>query len=356
MTTDATTSPTETPPADTEPGRGRRIGIGLIFAVTTLALIVVLGAPMALSAQDLYAWAASPGGLDLGPAWALLVPLALDMAAVVCICFAVLSVWRRERPGIFSALVWVFAGSSAFAQYRHGMTERVNGGGQDIWWAMPLFAILGVLLLEVVLSKLRTWARKAEGEQHNAAAGFGVRWLVSPWETLQAWAASRREGISRVDDAVKFVRERRAVQIMDEVDAVTYAFSAIGVVDKYAARLWLQARKVHVTQLHIDLACEGLPIAPSAPVSGGPSLESSRPDMSVDEGHRTRLAALPTLRDRISYAFAANQSYDVDRAVAFLRLYGHEPHRSEFYKVRGDRAAAASTRGSDPRKPSLQAV
>jgi hypothetical protein len=314
--------------------RARRAGTLIIGGIVTVLLTGVLAAPMALSAQDLYAWASAIHGLGLSGPWPYMVPLALDAAAAVCIAFAVLSAWRRERPGIFSALVWVFAGASAWAQYTHGLAEQSAGRAQDAWWAMPTFALLGPLLLEVVLNRLRTWARKTAGEQMSAAAGFGNRWLVSPWETLSAWAASRREGIHTTAESIKFVRERKALRGMTGAEQVRYALSAIGVADAYAIRLWLQARGVVALQADIDQAFAGRPVAPVS----SPPAQMSGPLDTYGEGvlfdHATRLEGHPTMRDRIRYAFAVQGHYDVPTAQAFLTAHGYTPQRGEFYAVK----------------------
>lgn len=229
-------------------GRWVRIGVAV-------ALGGVILAPIALSSQDLYAWAAAPRGLALPGLWPLLVPIALDLAAAACIGMTIVAVWRRDRPGIFGVLVWVFALTSAYAQYTHGMAERAAGRAQDAWWAMPTFAMLGPALLEVTLHRLRKWLRQDANEILTGAAGFGVRWLVAPWSTLCAWAASRREGIASASMSLRFVAERRALcSLEDDVEAAHYAFSALGVDDAHRARVWLGARGRSVAHGALDAA------------------------------------------------------------------------------------------------------
>ncbi len=254
MTTDRHNTPTGTPTADDTPRTTtamRRVLTGV-----SAALGIVILAPLALSGQDLYQWAQAPAGLNLSQPWPWFVPVALDLAAAACIGMTIVAVWRRERAGLFGALVWVFALASAYGQYRHGLAEKAAGRAQDLWWAMPAFAVLGPLLLEVTLNKIRAWARKDAKEQHNGAAGFGKRWIpgVAFKETLAAWAASRREGIDRADDAIQFVRDRAAVKAMTGVEALHYAFGALRSTDTHAARVWLGARGVSVTQADIDMA------------------------------------------------------------------------------------------------------
>lgn len=288
---------------DAPPPRGstaqRRVLLGVAAALGAVIL-----APIALSMQHLVDWAADPHGLGLGGAWPLAVPVALDLAAAACIGMTVVSAWRRERPGAFGLLVWVFAAVSAYAQYTYGTAERAAGRAQDAWWAMPMFALLGPLLLELVLHRVRQWARRDAGEILSGAAGFGIRWLVSPWNTLSAWAASRREGIASAQAALAFVRERKTLRSMLAEDALAWAFGALGMVDPHAARLWLSARGVRVTQVDIDRAVAGRIVAPvsSPPALGGWPLPSGE---SFDDYLAATLAAAPTMRARMRIAASA---------------------------------------------------
>lgn len=332
----------EQPPVSTM-SRGQR---NVLIGVATAVGLVIL-APITLSMQHLVAWAADPHGLNLGGWWPYLVPIALDLAAAACIGMTVVSAWRRERPGAFGILVWVFAGVSAWAQYRYGVTERNTGGAQDAWWAMPLFATLGTLILELVLHKTRQWARKDSGELLSGAAGFGVRWLpgVGFRETLQAWAASRREGIPRAADAITFVRERKALKALSPVEALHYAFGALGVVHPHQARTWLLARGKTVTQSDIDKAVDGLPVAPE-PVSGVPALTSGAPYGDTREDrHSDELMALPTKRRRMQYAASAlamqGAKITGPGIVAWLSDRGHLVDRKEAAEIAKQLTAGA---------------
>lgn len=227
------------------------------FTVVSILLAIVILAPVILSGQDLYRWANAPQGLGLTPAFAILAPFALDIAAAACIGMVVIgAIWRRERAGVFGILIWVFAGVSAVAQYSHGITERTAGRAQDAWWFFPAIAILGPLLLEATLNRVRKWARQDAGEQQHGAAGFGTRWIpgVAFRETLAAWAASRREGIAGWQDAVAYVRERDALKKLNPVNAVRYAMDALRTNDPYDIRVWLQSRGVFAEQPAIDEA------------------------------------------------------------------------------------------------------
>lgn len=294
---------TQKPPTTLTRGQRR------LLAGVSAALGLVILAPISLSMQDLVAWAESPQHLGLHGPWPYIVPIALDLAAALCIGMTIVAAQRRERPGWFGKLVWVFALGSAYAQYVFGAAEHDAGRAQDKWWAMPAFALLGPLLLDRVLHRTRRWARQEAGEQLTGAAGFGARWLpgVAVVETVQAWAASRREGIPRAADAIQFVRDRKALRRLHPVEALHYAFGALGVVTPHAARVWLSARGVHVTQADVDEATAGRLVAPT-PVSGPPAIESGA---AVGYGevaypsHREQLDAYEFGTDRIKYAAAA---------------------------------------------------
>jgi hypothetical protein len=336
---------TDRPDGDLTPPSGRHDanvmtltpGGRRILVVVAVALGLVILAPLTLSTRDLYDWAASPSGLNLNAYepvgwWPVLPPVALDLAAAACIGMTIVCAWRRERPGVFGLLVWLFALTSAYAQYDHGKAQQNAGLAQDAWWAMPAFAILGPLLLEVTLHRLRRWARQESGEQHTGAAGFGIRWLpgVAFRETLSAWAASRREGIARADDAIQFVRDRTHMKRMDPVEALHYAFGALGVVDPHTARVWLAARGVAVDQAAVDTATAGLPVAP---VSAPPDDDRQANGWTDKDTHAARLAAYPVTRDKIRYAFSVVKEYDPAKARAWLAEHGVTVSRQEAHQV-----------------------
>ncbi len=337
------------------PDAGRKLLIGVSI---TLGLVIL--APVLLSSTDLYGWGRTGLGLPRELAW--LVPVALDCAAASCIGMTVLAAWRRERPGVFELLVWVFAGTSAWAQYHHGIAPAVRATAPDAYWAYPAFALLGPVLLHVTLSRVRRWARQDTGQIMHGAAGFGSRWLpgVALRETLAAWAASRREGIDGAADSVAYVREVAALRGLAGADALRYAWQALGHRDPYPARVWLQARHVMVTQTDVDaaLAAEAVAsvVVPSmparrqlaaAPVSPAPAalvpptpraaLVARPPtaaDLGGDDYHRAQLAGLATSRDQVRYAFRVLGSTDVPAARAWLAALGIEVSKSNAHDVR----------------------
>lgn len=333
-----TTLPTDPVENKAAPGRGRKalaIGIGA-------ALVAVIIAPIALSSQDLVKWGADPYGLGLTTFWAWIVFIALDMAAGTCVGMVTYSAWRGESGGVFHLLTWLFAGASAVANYRHG----IRTPAADDEFFIPVMSLLGPLLLEVTLHRIKRWARVAERTVMTAKPKFGARWLpgVALVETLSAWATAKRENIGRPEDAIAHVRERRALKGMQDVDALRYAWSALSSYDEYAARRWLQARGRTVSQAAVDEASAGRPRSPMVERVDRPALPPSPPDdlgretLPADDPHaedRALLAALPSNRDRIRHGFSVAGSFDdVPGVVAWLEARGVNVNRGDAYSVR----------------------
>ncbi|WP_047891771.1 hypothetical protein [Micromonospora sp. RV43] len=180
----------------TQLGTGARIGL----VVVAVLMAVVVAAPVALSAQDLIDWAASPTGLGLDRFWAAAVFIALDAAAAVCVLLMVYCAVRGEPAGAFGLFVWVFAGTSAFANYRHG--SRV-GAPDDAWWFFPLMSILGPALMELVLRRVRTWVQRDDNRRSRTLPSYGWRrWMPGIGSFRDTFGACRTAillGIDTVD-------------------------------------------------------------------------------------------------------------------------------------------------------------
>lgn len=320
----------------TQHGSARRA----LTITTAVALALVVLAPVALSSQHIYAWARAPLGLGLSVPFAILAFVALDLAATVCVSMTIYAGLRGEGAGIFGILTWVFAAGSAWINYQASESTPSPLDG-------PFFAamsIAGPVLLEATLAKIRRWTRQADGTQTSARPKFGNRWIVAPGETLRAWAAARRENIARPDAAIAYVRERAALADMADVDAIRYAWAALGTYDEYSARLWLQARGRNVSQAAVVEATADRPRTPLAdktparPLDPGPTPDGGSPAaLPAGEEHaadRAALAALPSKRDKIRHAFAAVGSYDAGPVSAWLSARGVEVTRSEVYATR----------------------
>lgn len=126
----------------------------VLLGLVALAVGAIMFSPVALSSRDLRTWAASPGGLALPGNWSILVILSLDAAAIACVLMSVLCTWRGERPGAFSVLIWVFALTSALANWRHAHASHAPA---DTVWFFPAMSLTGPGILEVVLHRIRSW-------------------------------------------------------------------------------------------------------------------------------------------------------------------------------------------------------
>lgn len=180
-----------------------RIAAGVLLAVVGVLLAIVIVTPIALSSQDLIDWAAAPTGLDLPRPLPALVFIALDAAAGVCVLLSVYCAWRGEPAGIFGVLVWCFALSSAFANYRH---PSIPGAAPDAIWFFPLMSVAGPALLEAVLGRFRRWFQTDSGRRARHRPSFGWRrWTpgLGSWrDTYGAYRTALLLGVETVDAAI----------------------------------------------------------------------------------------------------------------------------------------------------------
>src|SRR6266540_2392826 len=274
--------------------RGRRVVAGAI----ALALAAVIVAPIALSSGDLVAWAASPQGLGLGGAWPLVVFVALDAAAAVCVGFVL--------------LVWLFATGSALANYQHG--RRTPAPDDAVFFAA--MSIAGPVLLHVTLHRVRRWVRITDGDYRPARAHFGLRWLpgVAFAETLAAWKTSVRAGISRPELAVAQVRQRRLLSDLDEPERIRFAVGALGgSPGVHELRVWLADRGhlVGTEALERTLATHAAMLTrtdqPPAALDAPRALPARPPDARTQRANATRErtnGGNAALRERVAATYA----------------------------------------------------
>jgi hypothetical protein len=258
--------------SEARPGR-ERVLLGLAGG----ALSLVVAAPVALSSGDLVRWASSPVGLGLPIGWAWLVFVALDAAAATCVLMVVISAARGERGGAFAWLVWVLAGGSALANWRHGQTTPARDDA--VFFAA--MSLAGPLLLEVTLARLRRWSRQERGAEARPRPRFGAAWLpgVSMRATLRAWQASIRHGLTTTADATAHVRQVDALARLSPQDQVRYAW-ACGASGEWGARDWLAARGVYVDARTLDAAAAAAAVVPPGSSRGLPAPVVSEVDLS----------------------------------------------------------------------------
>lgn len=186
--------------------RAGRYGMAVLLTAVGVLLAGVIVAPIALSSQDIIAWAGSPTGLGLGRPWPLVTFLALDAAAAVCVGLVVYCAWRGESAGLFGWLVWAFAGMSAYANYSHSS----DSAARDAVWFFPAMSIAGPFLLEIIVRRVRRWVQEGTGQRDRHAVSFGLaRWLPGVGalrETYGAWRLARLDGITDARHAVTAYR------------------------------------------------------------------------------------------------------------------------------------------------------
>ena len=209
-TTDPTTAPATDLAADAAAAprrspqpRAARVATGILLAAVGVLLAVVICTPIALSSQDLIDWAAAPTGLGLPHPWPVLVFVALDAAAGVCVLLTVYCAWRAEPAGVFGVLVWCFAFGSAFANYRHSIAPDA---APDAIWFFPLMSVAGPALLEAVLGRFRRWFQRDTGRRGRQLPAFGWRrWtpgLGALRDTYGAYRTALLLGIDTIDAAI----------------------------------------------------------------------------------------------------------------------------------------------------------
>lgn len=203
------------------------------------------------------------------------------------------------------------------------------------------------------------WAIQARRTHRDALAASGLidprtvkiptaLWLFYPTYAVGLLRIGVRNGINHLGTLRDMHAERRSLRELNGADAVRFAFGATGSYHTHQARVWLAQRGVHVKQTDLDIASAGRPSAPAvAPNVPTVSLgQDSTPGHGRDPysgpDHDAALAALPTKREKIRYAFAHIGRPAVAEAVAFLADHGVKVVRSEVT------ALASAVRTTDP--------
>lgn len=179
---------------------------GIIVVVAVLMAGVIV-APLALSTGHVLHWAHQ--GLGLGTKGALNVAYALDGTAAVCVLIAFRRAWNGRGGGIWTVLIWVLSGLSAWAQYRQGM--RDIGVAPDAYWFFPAMAVSSPFLLEWVLREVRKEMQKRRDRAAKERPVFGIsEWIPgvgSFKDTYGAWRTARLLGIETRSEAIETYRD-----------------------------------------------------------------------------------------------------------------------------------------------------
>lgn len=305
-------------PATTDQSKVSKIGLGILLVVVSVLLAVVITAPIALSSGELVRWASSLMGLGLDGWWPWLVFIALDCAAFSCVLLSVYCAFRGKGAGVFGLLVWVFAGFSAFANYRHGVEP---GAPRDAWWFFPVMSILGPGLLEAVTHFVRHQIQTTTGKRAGTLPKFGLtRWLPiigAPRDTFGARRTAQILGISTVDEAVATYHALcpdgslgvvAAIRARDVAAAEEAARVAKLLADEAAkvARAALRSGGVTVDQLADHQPTNGATVLRSvaaAAATSGPARATIR--AAVGGGHPTEEPSGPVVHSDLAIADAA---------------------------------------------------
>lgn len=203
----------QVPAASTEPNRAMRFinehakPANAVLITATVLLAGVILAPLSLSAEHIMDWARASTGLNLTGKWPWVVFYSLDATAIVCVLMSLYCTLRGESGVIFRFIVWVLAGASAFANYRHSINDTpVN----DSVWFFPGMALSAPFLLEVVLGVARKWIKQAEGRTSELMPSFGLaRWIPGVGafrETYGAWRVARLKELRTPSEAINEYR------------------------------------------------------------------------------------------------------------------------------------------------------
>jgi hypothetical protein len=289
--------------------------MGLLLTVVAVLITVVVVAPIALSSGELVRWASDVTGLGLTGGWPLLVFISLDAAAGTCVLLAVYCAVKGMSPGVFGVLVWVFAGFSALANYRHGTTRGAPG---DAWWFFPVMSVLGPGLLEAVTRFVRAQVQKSAGRRAGSLPKFGLtRWLPivgAPRDTYGARRTAQLLGIATVAESVAeyhalcpdgSLRVVRAIRARDVAAAEEAARLAKALADEAtkAARAAVRSGAVTVDQLAGDQPTNGATRLRAVAATSRPSQASIR--AAVGTGHSTSTTTEPTVHSTMAIADAA---------------------------------------------------
>ena len=288
-----------------------------------LSLLVVALPPVGSSARNLYALGHEQ--LALPGRWALLVPLSVDAAALLCVVLTLRALYAAQSAGLARLLVAVFAGFSAWLGYQEAAT--IGTAAAVVFY--PAMPVAAALLLDMVLRHRRRDVLEGLGALEPPLPRFrALRWVIAPRETWRAWSVGVRHGLTDPSACLAFVREVAALRVLSGPDAVRLAWHATGTHDPHTARAWLAARGCVVDQAALDQASTGLPPAPraSAPATPPAGLPVVTLPAAPDLGSMTK-------RDAVRAAFHALGVREASRAVEWLSDRGVSVSRREAQRV-----------------------
>jgi Protein of unknown function (DUF2637) len=183
-------------PAATRVAASRRVAAYLL-------LLAVLGCVAAMSFSGLYGWAR--GTLGWSPGHAALVPIALDIAAMVCALLALDSIAKGEAASTLRALTAAFVALSAFINWRHAITT--GNIAEQVFF--PAMSVLAYALVHAVFGKYRREVRRdLAGHPHREVLAELPRlgaaaWARYPRRTFGVASAAIAARLERAEAAVR---------------------------------------------------------------------------------------------------------------------------------------------------------
>jgi len=243
-------------------------------AAAWLLLLVVAAPPMVSSAFNLYALGQDQ--LALEGHTALLVPLSVDAAGLLCVVLTLRAVAAGRTAGAARLGVLAFASFSAWLGWQEARSIGTTAA-QVFYPAMPAAATL--LLDQVIRHRMRDTADAAGATEAPLPRFRAVRWLVAPRETRRAWSAAVRCGITEPAAALELVRERAHLRTLDAAAQLAAARHALGGATDVEVRRWLYDRGVTtpVTAAPAAPAPAQRRAAPPAPDAAAPPAAAPSP-------------------------------------------------------------------------------
>jgi hypothetical protein len=210
-----------------------------------LMLTAVMLAVAAMSWSGLYGWAHET--MRWSPAHAALVPIALDVAALVCALLALDTVARNDSAIAFRVITACLVGLSAFINWRHALGS--HNVAEQLFF--PAMAILSYALIDAVLRKTRRDARRDRmGLPARAAVeplprtGLAV-WLRFPGRAFGSLSHSLAQRLPATDGPTDATRRADYAAGMlaglSQADAIRRAIEAVGPQPREAVA-WLADR------------------------------------------------------------------------------------------------------------------
>lgn len=214
-------------------------------ALAYCLLAVVMGAVAAMSWSGLYAFARVT--MHWSPGHAVLVPVALDVAAITCAFLALDSLSRNDSAFMFRLLTAALVALSAFVNWRRALLT--GNIAEQVFF--PAMSLLSYGLIDAVLRKYRVDTRRER-------MGLPVREAYAPLPRVgpavwfrypgRAWAAVSRALADRVPDAATSSDATRrgdyAAGLLDglsQADAIRRAMEVVGAEPRQVIE-WLAER------------------------------------------------------------------------------------------------------------------